>query len=290
MEALLQVPSDAEKLVIVAGQPLEVDDEPCMLFSFADLEPRRKAESELRCSEERFLKIFRLAPIPMMVEAAEEHRLIDINDAFSATTGYSAQDVMEHQASELQLWVDPEARQRFRRQLMKTGSVHNYEATLCCKDGSEVTCLMAGETATINNQASILCAFQDITARKRSEAELMTAIEAVMADASWFSQAVVEKLATLRAPPKPSRASSGGLADLTGRERDVLAKICRGMGDTEIGQELNLSPNTVRNHVASLYRKIGVNRRSAVIVWARERGVWDGELPKRPSRSKTSRK
>jgi hypothetical protein len=29
----------------------------------------------------------------------------------------------------------------------------------------------------------------------------------------------------------------------------------------------------VRNHVASLYRKIGVNRRSAAIIWARERAI-----------------
>jgi hypothetical protein len=36
---------------------------------------------------------------------------------------------------------------------------------------------------------------------------------------------------------------------------------------------LHLSQNTIRNHVASLYRKIGVNRRSAAILWARERGI-----------------
>jgi DNA-binding CsgD family transcriptional regulator len=29
----------------------------------------------------------------------------------------------------------------------------------------------------------------------------------------------------------------------------------------------------VRNHVATLYGKIGVNRRSAAVVWGRERGV-----------------
>jgi DNA-binding NarL/FixJ family response regulator len=29
----------------------------------------------------------------------------------------------------------------------------------------------------------------------------------------------------------------------------------------------------VRNHVASLYKKLGVNRRSAVVIWARERGI-----------------
>jgi DNA-binding CsgD family transcriptional regulator len=32
-------------------------------------------------------------------------------------------------------------------------------------------------------------------------------------------------------------------------------------------------PNTVRNHVATLYGKIGANRRSAAVVWGRERGV-----------------
>ena len=35
-----------------------------MPFTFADLKPRRKAETALRQSEERFAKAFRLAPVP----------------------------------------------------------------------------------------------------------------------------------------------------------------------------------------------------------------------------------
>ena len=65
MEACLTVPSDpGGRHVVVAGQPIEIGDEPCMLFTFADLEPRRKAETALRQSEERFAKSFRLAPVP----------------------------------------------------------------------------------------------------------------------------------------------------------------------------------------------------------------------------------
>ena len=67
--------------------------------------------------------------------------------------------------------------------------------------------------------------------------------------------------------------SSVGLDDLSKREREIVALICRGAGDAEISKELNLSPHTVRNHVASVYRKLGVNRRSAVVIWARERGI-----------------
>ena len=53
MEACLRLPKDADKLVIVAGQPIEIAAEPYMLFTFAGLEPRRRAETALRHSEEK---------------------------------------------------------------------------------------------------------------------------------------------------------------------------------------------------------------------------------------------
>ena len=45
-EARLAV-ADGSRAVIVAGQPIEIDDKPCMMFTFMDLEPRREAEREL---------------------------------------------------------------------------------------------------------------------------------------------------------------------------------------------------------------------------------------------------
>jgi DNA-binding NarL/FixJ family response regulator len=112
----------------------------------------------------------------------------------------------------------------------------------------------------------------DITERKRSEADVVAAIEAVMRDTSWFSQTVIEKLANLRAPQDQSRAPVE-LATLTLREREMLELICEGLSDKDISQRAGLSPHTVRNHVAALYGKIGVHRRSAAIVWARARGI-----------------
>ena len=66
------------------------------------------------------------------------------------------------------------------------------------------------------------------------------------------------------------------LADLTRRERDVLGALCRGLSDAGIADQLGISRHTVRNHVATLYEKIGVNRRSAAVVWANERGFTGG--------------
>jgi len=57
MEALVRLPGGGVKHVIVAGQPTEVGEEACMLFTFADLDPRKRAEHALRQSEERFSKV-----------------------------------------------------------------------------------------------------------------------------------------------------------------------------------------------------------------------------------------
>ena len=82
MEACLRFPNHPEHYVIVAGQPLDVGAEPCMLFTFADLMDRRKAEAALARSEERFAKAFRSTPMPTMVATVDGHRYIDVNDAF----------------------------------------------------------------------------------------------------------------------------------------------------------------------------------------------------------------
>ena len=89
MEACIRVPDGSNKSVIVAGQPIEIGDEACMLFTFIDLEPRKKVEDALRQSEERFATAFKLAPVPMAVSTLDGLRFLDVNDAFAAATGLS---------------------------------------------------------------------------------------------------------------------------------------------------------------------------------------------------------
>ena len=69
----------------------------------------------------------------------------------------------------------------------------------------------------------------------------------------------------------------------------MLALVAEGLTNAAIADRLVVSVHTVRNHVASVYRKLGVNRRSAVVIWARERGV-DGGAGKPVSPGKGSTK
>jgi DNA-binding CsgD family transcriptional regulator len=123
----------------------------------------------------------------------------------------------------------------------------------------------------INDKPCAVCVIQQ-TADQKEPWQFIAAIEAIMADSSWLTRMIVEKFGALRQGTR-SPARSSDLDILTGREREVLWLICEGRSDSEMGKMLQLSQNTVRNHIASLYRKIGVNRRSAAVIWARERAV-----------------
>ena len=271
MEATLKLPQGGTKCVVVAGQPIDIGEEPCMLFTFMDMEPRKKAEDALRQSEERFAKAFRLAPVPTFIANAETGHILDANEAFSLATGYSPTEVTGRSASELRLWDGSAAQRILEAGLSKTGSIRNLELPVQTKDGDLLDCLVSAETVTIHGQACVLSVLQDITERRRSESELVAAIDAVMHDTSWFSSTVVEKMAVLRRPHGSNRRAPE-LADLTARETDILSLICQGMADKEVARSLDLALNTVRNHVSALYGKLGVHRRSEAVIWARDRG------------------
>ncbi|SFJ86814.1 DNA-binding response regulator, NarL/FixJ family, contains REC and HTH domains [Streptosporangium canum] len=66
------------------------------------------------------------------------------------------------------------------------------------------------------------------------------------------------------------RAVPAGPAGLTGREREILVLIARGRSNPEIAADLAVSPSTVKNHVTSLFAKIGVRDRAQAVIVAYE--------------------
>lgn len=269
-EALIPIPG-GDRLVIVAGETIAVAEEPCMLFTFADLDGRRKAQNALRQSEERFFKSFRLSPAPAAISRLEDFVLTEVNDAFLTLCGRKEAEVVGKTASELKLWDDVAARRDVEKRLKDNIPIRNENLRMNLADGSAAECIVSAERAEINDQLCVIWAIQDVTERRRSENELIEAIESVMADTSWFSRTVVERLAGLRQNSRGA-SSSASLKDLTEREEQILSLICDGCSDKEMSDRLNLSRHTIRNHIASLYGKIGVNRRTAAVIWARERG------------------
>ncbi|WP_433765790.1 helix-turn-helix transcriptional regulator [Pseudomonas putida] len=275
MQAELRLADGDCKQVIVAGQPLELNDEACMLFSFVDMQPRYKAEMALRQSEERFAKAFRLSPVPILMCVADDQVVLDVNEAFLDTLGYSSEEVIGASITHIDFIEDNGARTRLFAALEKTGRLDRIDVRVRKKDAGLIDCAVSADTVNIQDNPCYLLVLMDITERKRTELELVAAIEEVMKDASWFSRTLIEKLANVKNVNSP-RLPSASFTDLTARERDVLGLICEGLADKEIAARLKLAPNTVRNHVATVYSKLDVHSRSEAIVWARERGLFSG--------------
>jgi PAS domain S-box-containing protein len=258
----------SRRLAVFAGQPIDVTGEDAMLLTFADLEPRRQAEAALAASERHLLAVFEMAPVAMAVTADADHRLSSVNAAFRQLTGYDDAAAIGHTADELRLWEEAGQRAIVEAEVTQAGRVRNREIRLLARDGNPVDCLVSAETISVHGAPCVLWVYQDVTERRRSEGELADAIDEVMKDTSWLSRSILDKLATLRraerhVPP----------ADLSPREREILDLICDDLNDAAIAERLAISRNTVRNHVARLYAKIGVNRRSGAVVWGRERGM-----------------
>lgn len=74
------------------------------------------------------------------------------------------------------------------------------------------------------------------------------------------------------APIPATAAPAQPATPLTDREEDVLAAVARGLGNTEIGNELHVSLSTVKTHIASIMAKIGARNRVELAIWAHERG------------------
>jgi DNA-binding NarL/FixJ family response regulator len=85
-----------------------------------------------------------------------------------------------------------------------------------------------------------------------------------------ITRRLVERFAH-RPPPGPDRPET--LADLSEREIDVLRGLGRGLSNSELAAELYLSPATVKTHVASVLRKLGLRDRAQAVVAVYESGL-----------------
>ena len=134
---------------------------------------RKRAEAALHESEAKFASAFRSSPMALAVMRLTDGRFIEVNDCFLNLYGYERTEVMGYTSTELNIWVNLEDRARFLQLLQKMGVVRNQEVAIRTKSGEVRTALLSGELLAINEQACLLAIVNDISDRKRAEAEII---------------------------------------------------------------------------------------------------------------------
>ncbi|WP_323742932.1 response regulator transcription factor [Curtobacterium sp. VKM Ac-2887] len=95
--------------------------------------------------------------------------------------------------------------------------------------------------------------------------EVVAAVRAAGRDETPLDPRVARALLPGAAPADPA-------PDLPPRERDVLVRLARGLSNRQIATELGIAERTVKVHVGSLFRRIGVADRTSAALWARDHG------------------
>ncbi len=115
--------------------------------------------------------------------------------------------------------------------------------------------------------------------RDVAEDELITLIKRSAKGEYVINEQLLEKpyvaarvLEQFRANTAEELAPTSAFAPLTDRELEILRKVSDGMTNAEIGYALGISPQTVKNHVTSILRKLAVNDRTHAVVLALRRG------------------
>jgi NarL family two-component system response regulator LiaR len=95
--------------------------------------------------------------------------------------------------------------------------------------------------------------------------DLLTAIRQSFAKSLFFQQ---QRRPALVQESEPSD-------ELTRREREILTLVADGRTNIEVGRLLWVTEQTVKFHLANVYRKLGVGNRTEASRWAYDHGLFD---------------
>ncbi len=164
-----------EKICTLACPKGFYDEQGRFMGSFGvltDITDRKRKEEELIESEERFRVAFEAYPDAVSINRLEDGRFIDVNENFTAITGFTKEEVQWKTYADLDIWHLETDRTRLSALLRSDGRVTNYEAGLRLKDGSLTTGLVSIRTISLHGAVCTLSIIRDIGRIKKTEDEL----------------------------------------------------------------------------------------------------------------------
>jgi PAS domain S-box-containing protein len=136
-----------------------------------DITARRAAEQALRDSENLFSAAFHALPYSVAISDLATGRYVDVNAGFEQVSGYARDEVIGRTSVELNLWLDPSERERFRQLMLQSQQVRSLELHFRNKSGQTVVALCNCDLIDLGGRPCIMNTFEDVTARRQAERE-----------------------------------------------------------------------------------------------------------------------
>jgi PAS domain S-box-containing protein len=133
------------------------------------LAEQKRVEAALRASEEKFSATFQFSPDAILLTSMADGRIVEINRGLTRMSGYTAEDLVGRQASEVPFWTDPAEQRRFMAEMERTGRVEDFEIRAVVKSGAFRTCLLSRTVVQLQSGPHYLSVIRDVTERRQAE-------------------------------------------------------------------------------------------------------------------------
>ena len=120
-------------------------------------------EQTRRDRAETFPKSFLLSWIGTVVSELPDGAIVEVNEGFTAATGYRADEAMGRTLRDLDLWVDDMERAEMLTAIEQGRRVESREFRFRRRDGSEILCLVSAGAITIGGVRCLVATFVDVT-------------------------------------------------------------------------------------------------------------------------------
>ena len=151
------------------AEPIEIDEEPCVVWVTHDITERKRAEAELRESEDRLSAIFRASPLGIVLRRISDGKILDVNDEGLRMYGATRGELVGRSLSDLAVYVDPEQYAETMRQLQESGSIDRFPVDLRNTKGEVRVVELSGRVIELQGERCLVAMMLDITERKRLE-------------------------------------------------------------------------------------------------------------------------
>ncbi|MCG2777273.1 MAG: PAS domain S-box protein, partial [Desulfobacterales bacterium] len=137
-----------------------------------DITERKRAEEALQESEERYRSILETAPHSITITRVKDGRYMQVNEAFCQMRGYSREEVLGRTPFELNLYVNPEDRERLIKVLKERGEVNGFEVQYQKRDGTAIDTIFSARPLEYGNEDCLIAVVTDVTELKGAQQAL----------------------------------------------------------------------------------------------------------------------
>lgn len=185
----------------------------------------QRERSEKNSAQEKYRQIFRAIPDIIFITNLETGEILDVNESYTQTMGYTKEESIGKTSLELSIWKNKKDRDNFVNIVMKNGYCRNMEMQILTKYGEELSSLISSSLMELNDKKYIISVIRNISQSKQI-AKLLRKNEmtfkAIM-EQSPYSVALMDKFGVFEYVNKKFLETTGyKIEEVIGQTQDKL--------------------------------------------------------------------